>query len=223
MRRGRQDLYYFTACILSLDCIAFMTKASTGISQCDNYTHLGDRFRNINYGPPPRIPKCDNMLASLAWYRFSGDAGTRMPSFQVNIGSCSSENPGWVRGGHPLGLNTSTTAEVCFDVHRNQGCGASVEIRITDCGGYFVYRLPRIVNCSKVYCGENGGEHVTLLPSLAQTSTKQVSVSNSSSFGDQTKGAYAVLCCVFLLLRENMNKIKLNENAEGQLNVCKRE
>ena len=125
-------------------------------SQCTNYRKLAERNRNVN-NAPARLPLCDNKISHMHWYRFTNRAGSILTSKQVQTGMCGAQNPGWLLGDHPCTKYDTTDAQVCF-VNQSSDCGTQVNISITLCGEYYVYRLPAL-NCSKEikrrYCGKD--------------------------------------------------------------------
>ncbi|XP_067017039.1 uncharacterized protein [Acropora muricata] len=171
------------------------------LSECFNHAYLEDSVRrqgfyNGYYG----YYQCDNNLA-FGWYRFRGAAGTQMPTKCVERNRCSSHAPGWLNASHPSVEDGIVTAKVCF--HWTSGCCSwSTNIRVRNCGGFYVYELRPAPACWLRYCG-NGGPNqsstisspqTSLTPAFspiatstpafypAPTSTSGVSVSASPSF-----------------------------------------
>ena len=122
---------------------------------CSNHSYLEDSerrqgFYNGYYG----YYQCDNNLA-FGWYRFRGAAGTQMPTKCVGRNRCSTHAPGWLNASHPSVEDGIVTAKVCF--HWTSGCCTwSTNIRVLNCGGFYVYELRPPPVCHLRYCG-NGG------------------------------------------------------------------
>ena len=82
----------------------------------------------------------------------------------VNIGHCGTGPgtgyPGWLSGGHPTVADGVAVGKTCFNTI--SGCfGASVFIRVRNCGKFYVYNLLPIDGlCYLRYCG-NGFEQPT--------------------------------------------------------------
>ena len=119
---------------------------------CNNYRVLngGDRAQGNalkgNY-------KCDGDLIPV-WYRFQGAAGDRIADKCVPVERCGTFAPGWMKGNHPTVAEGVVTREVCYHIH--ECCSWTGNIRVKNCGGYFVYKLEWGPGCPARYCG-NGG------------------------------------------------------------------
>jgi len=69
-------------------------------------------------------------------------------------GHCGTNRPGWLSGIHPSVAEGAVKRTVCF--YGPSGCCQySTEIRVRNCGGYYVYRLrkPPNMQCPFRYCG----------------------------------------------------------------------
>ncbi|CAH3103801.1 unnamed protein product, partial [Pocillopora meandrina] len=116
---------------------------------CSNYQVLSENDRNTAY---KGSVKCDNSMATR-WYRFQGGAGSQMPTKCVPINQCGTHAPGWLSDGHPTVNEGAVQRKVCFHWSSNC-CRWSSNIRVRNCGGFFVYELVRAPTCSLRYCGE---------------------------------------------------------------------
>ena len=125
-------------------------------SECSSYTELNtaDRASGSHRG---RLLKCDkNDFPSQAkWYRFTGAAGTRMPTTPVAIHHCGTHAPGWLNGQHPKKEDGLVSRKVCFNWGNNL-CRWHVFVSVRNCGNFLVYHLGRTPGCSFRYCGNNG-------------------------------------------------------------------
>ena len=97
------------------------------------------------------IPLCDDALSG--WYRFSGEAGNKMPESCVPIQHCNTRGPGWLNGSHPAVADGPVRRKVCFHSSRGKCCSHSNYIIVRNCGGFFVYKLHRPPSCDLRYCG----------------------------------------------------------------------
>ena len=102
-------------------------------------------------------PLCDNGLAN-GWYRFEGDAGTRMLSKCVDRGKCGTTYPGWLDGAHPTMEEGEVDRQVCFGALSNSQskkncCNDPKHIKVKNCSSYYVYKLGSTRGCAQRYCG----------------------------------------------------------------------
>ena len=119
--------------------------------ECSNYRILNESDRAQSY---MGVVKCDRSLAK-AWYRFQGGAGNKMPDNCVPKNYCGTHAPGYLTGGHPTVNQGAVSRKVCF--HWSSGCCQwSQNIRVRNCGGFYVYELPPTRYCSLRYCGDRG-------------------------------------------------------------------
>ena len=85
-----------------------------------------------------------------------GAAGTAMPTACVPTHRCGTHAPGWLQGGHPTEEQGVVTKKVCFHWSGNC-CKWSVNIRVRDCGEFYVYNFPKTPVCYLKYCAEQKG------------------------------------------------------------------
>ena len=124
------------------------------VDGCNNYTVLSEADRAqghvvinaSNY-------RCDKDDLVPGWYRFQGAAGDQMADKCVPGNHCGSRWSGWLYGAHPSIAEGVVTREVCFS-SLYYCCDWDQNIRIKNCGAYFVYELPRpYFSCPARYCG----------------------------------------------------------------------
>jgi len=124
---------------------------------CSNYKTLSEADREKGFSNSA-VRKCDRFNFPKTWYRFTGSAGQQMPTQVVPINHCGTHAPGWLTGGHPTVAQGVVFRRVCFHWafrNFNSNCLWSVNIRVQNCGDFFVYELPRTPTCNLRYCGEN--------------------------------------------------------------------
>lgn len=118
-------------------------------TECQNYTRLTHRGRRITYHSYNKKVYCDRGLSG--WYRFSGEAGTKMPSSCPFTWRCGTLATGWLNGEHPAVADGQVTRRACF--HWWRGCCSwSRLIKVRDCSAYYVYYLPSVPFCYLRYC-----------------------------------------------------------------------
>jgi len=123
------------------------------VDGCHNYTvlseaeraqgHITGNYRSNRYNLVP------------GWYRFQGAAGDRMADKCVPIDHCGTIYPVWLSGAHPTVAEGVVIRRVCFSAY--QCCSWYQNIRVKNCGTYFVYALPRLYYSRSRYCG-NGSD-----------------------------------------------------------------
>ena len=116
--------------------------------ECQRYTKLTDKTRKTTY--KTKNKKCDNHLGP-GWFRFQGNAGTKMPTKCLSMSRCGTYGTGWLRGTHPSVAEGAVDRTVCFRYH--SCCKFSVIIRVRNCGSYYVYYLINTPACTLGYCG----------------------------------------------------------------------
>ena len=121
--------------------------------ECSSYTTLPDADRKMSYSNK-NVVKCDSSMVTK-WYRFSDTAGHVMPETCVATWRCGTHAPGWLNGKHPTVAQGIVTRQVCYHWNNNC-CNWNNNIRIRNCGGFYVYELKRPPGCSMRYCGEGG-------------------------------------------------------------------
>ena len=122
------------------------------VSECLHYKSLTNGNRKVSHGSSPLL--CDNTLPH-GWYRFQGNAGTKMPTSCVSDYRCSTHATGWLNGAHPSVEEGKVTKKVCFSWASNC-CTWSINIEVLNCGDFFLYHFkgtPPEHPCSLRYCG----------------------------------------------------------------------
>jgi len=77
-----------------------------------------------------------------------------MPDQVVPTHHCGTHAPGWLNGLHPTVAEGAVKRKVCFHWSSNP-CYWYRDIRVRNCGGYYVYELWRTPTCHLRYCGNN--------------------------------------------------------------------
>lgn len=115
-----------------------------------NYKVLDSADRSVHHDYDGSAG-CDNNLQP-GWYRFQGDAGSTMANECPDERKCGTLVPGWLQGSLPSVKDGKVTRKVCFN-RRNNCCRTSVEVEVRNCGGFYVYKLPKAPYCQLRYCG----------------------------------------------------------------------
>lgn len=138
-------------------------------SECKNYVVISEKERSKTYSGGPLTCDQRNLKTIGRWHRFMGAAGTAMPTACVPTHRCGTHAPGWLQGGHPTEVQGAVTRKVCFHWSGNC-CKWSVNIRVRDCGEFYVYNFPKTPVCYLKYCAEQKGiteSHVLKSPDFA--------------------------------------------------------
>ena len=127
----------------------------SALDACSHHHVLNDRLRaaSVHRGNSLRCDQKD--LATPKWYRFTGAAGTMMPTSCVPKHYCGTHAPGWLSGSHPTRVGQTVNAKVCFH-WGGSCCNWHANIQIRRCNGFYVYRLVRTPVCWLRYCGNAG-------------------------------------------------------------------
>ena len=115
--------------------------------ECVDYRRITNADRKVTYGKVS--VQCDKTI-DTAWYRFEGAAGTRMPTSCPPLYKCNTNAPGWLKGGHPSVADGQVTRKACF--HWSSCCSLSTNIKVRNCGSYYVYYLKSTGSCWYRYC-----------------------------------------------------------------------
>ena len=119
--------------------------------ECSNYQVLNDADRAKGYKAVNNF-KCDKPFITR-WYKFEGDAGNQMPDKCVDKYHCGTHAPGWLNGTHPTVAEGVVQLKVCFS-WSSGCCQWNSDIRVRNCGGFYVYQLPQAPGCQMRYCGD---------------------------------------------------------------------
>ncbi|XP_032218987.1 delta-like protein 1 [Nematostella vectensis] len=119
--------------------------------ECRNYQVLSDKERHVTI--PTTVDQSDELLP-VTWYRFTHEAGNRMPTTcPASNNLCGAVMPGWLNGAEPAMEEGAVTRRACF-YFSGDCCNLENTIKIRNCGSYFVYYLEKIpFNGFLRYCG----------------------------------------------------------------------
>ena len=123
--------------------------------ECVSYSYLDSADRSMNFKANVQSAKCDDSLQQ-GWYRFRGDAGDEMPTSCVAVFNCGTHAPGWLSTKHPTVDQGAVHAKVCFHWGKTC-CRWSMNIKVRNCSGFYVYELNKAPKCRLRYCG-NGAQ-----------------------------------------------------------------
>ena len=155
-QEDRHVKFYWKSSWIRIDSISFFWYFTTLLKlcffdynlECQTYKTLTSSKRKATWSSTS--VECDSSLSG--WYRFTEEAGSKMPTACVPINRCNTHAPGWLNGNHPTMADGQVTKQVCF--HWNSNCCYwSTNIQVRNCGEYFVYLLSGTPECSLRYCG----------------------------------------------------------------------
>lgn len=78
-----------------------------------------------------------------------------MPTSPVPKNHCGTHATGWLNGQHPSKDEGAVSRKVCFH-WSSRICNWQVNVKVRNCGAYFVYYLPKTPGCWFRYCGNKG-------------------------------------------------------------------
>ncbi|XP_078703605.1 uncharacterized protein LOC144928793 [Branchiostoma floridae x Branchiostoma belcheri] len=156
-----------TLCILAM-VMVFGANAAP----CDLYSVLDDPWRSLTLITNDR--HCDkpghedSTGLTEGWYRFTGPAGTQMPTVAPGATHlCGTFAPVWMNGQHPTVADGVVTRQACAYRDSNYHCAWRWDIQVAACpGGFYVYYLINTPTCNLGYCAENGAG-----PTVVSTTT----------------------------------------------------
>ena len=131
--------------------------------QCESYEILNEASRNRNND---FLSLADSVLAGIkvdnefngnVWYRMMQPAGTKIPEGVVPSLKCGTSATGWMNGQHPTAIGEEVERKICFNwsgLINVSNCLDSKHIKVTNCGAYYVYKLPKPDYYSMGYCAE---------------------------------------------------------------------
>ncbi|XP_032880858.1 uncharacterized protein LOC116975639 [Amblyraja radiata] len=140
--------------------LASLIADSTASDPCVTHTVLDQPWRNSGC----HRTRCssrwmDDGNLTEGWYRFSSYDNVKILEHAVPFSRCSGWSPGWLSGSHPRVRDGEVTRTVCFNWVRDNpnkhNCLTHQEIKIKNCGDYFVYRLKPTPGYYSVYCTDS--------------------------------------------------------------------
>ena len=135
----------------------------TGPNQCVEYMVLDDAKRSVNNGYDLYCDTVDtDYRPSSDWqgpgyYRIMSSAGNRLPESAPKSYHCGTNLPGWMRGEHHQEIYEEKKMTACFALNNNAfpdeyNCMYQANITVTNCNGFYVYKLPDTPYCDLRYC-----------------------------------------------------------------------
>ena len=73
----------------------------------------------------------------------------------VPWGRCGTRVTGWMNGAHPTVADGKVTRKVCYNYLNGDCCDESNNIKVVNCGQYYVYKLSGTPHCTLRYCGSD--------------------------------------------------------------------
>jgi cysteine-rich repeat protein len=122
-------------------------------AECQGIAVLQEASRNQTNGEEV---ECDLDLPDDGqWSRFSGPAGTTMPTSAPDTFHCGTHAPGWLNGAIPAEADGIVERDVCFHWDDNT-CNWKVPISVRNCGPFVMFKLKPVPTCALRYCGADG-------------------------------------------------------------------
>jgi hypothetical protein len=118
---------------------------------CEDYTELSDGVRHVDTAD---VGLCDLDDPDFGeqWYRFTGDAGTHIPTEMPPTFSCGTDAPGWMDGAYPTVEDGIVDRVVNFHWSGDPALWTS-DIQVANCDDYHVFYLPPPPGCDMAFCG----------------------------------------------------------------------
>ena len=159
---GTHYLFFVAAVQLRYAVLLFLKSTDVSlltVDGCKTYTVLNEADRAQGHIVKYSNYRCDRDDLVPGWYRFQGVAGDRMADKCVPERHCGTNFPGWLNGTHPTVAEGVVTRRVCYHYHdyywyySSSCCYWSNNIRVRNCGAFFVYELQKPPTCNLRYCG----------------------------------------------------------------------
>ncbi|XP_070535026.1 von Willebrand factor D and EGF domain-containing protein-like [Ptychodera flava] len=149
-----QYSYYMDAC----DGICVNYDCTEDPCAEDTYTEIDSKYRSSMSFSSSLWPNsteiiCDNELQE-GWYRFTSDAGGKMPTSCVDIGRCGTQYPIWINS-QVEDYDNITVVEGCINKGGANCCDERINISVKNCGNFSVYKLKPVQDCPIGYCAGN--------------------------------------------------------------------
>ncbi|XP_071127469.1 oncoprotein-induced transcript 3 protein-like [Mytilus edulis] len=139
-------------CIFLFLCLITVTKLE---DPCFTTKLIDDWRRSV--ANAAIIGVCDNFLEE-GWYRVISGAGELMPT-ECPIGGyrCGTTSPFWLSSNNVTGSlyphnGNTVNRTTCRATFSGNCCDQTIDIRIKDCGCYYVYYLKHTTSCYSAYC-----------------------------------------------------------------------
>ena len=116
--------------------------------ECSKHTILANTDRSASFYDRS-VTNCDSKLAG--WYRFRGAAGQQLSEQCLPKWHCGSHSTGWLNGTHPTVGDGVVERRVCFN-WKDSCCKFKTNIRVRNCGAFYVYKLKPVPACNLRYC-----------------------------------------------------------------------
>ena len=135
-----------------INLVAFFNCSIIASDPCSGYKLLNSPSRLV--GNTAKSPlKCDRNDLNPGWYRFTAGAGDKMPTSCPLKNRCGTHASGWLNGNHPTVAQGIVTRQVCYH-WSSSCCNWKNNIRVKNCGAFYVYELQKPPTCWLRYCGE---------------------------------------------------------------------
>jgi len=91
----------------------------------------------------------------------------------VPVDHCGTIYPVWLSGVHPTVAEGVVIRRVCYS-RRTKCCYWNQNIRVKNCGAYFVYALPRLYYSSSRYCGNGSDGKFIMILSIISVKSQNI-------------------------------------------------
>ena len=137
--------------------IVFLLRVHTGLqakqaSECEDgkYTIINDPRRSTANKEGNLCDK--HLIKDNKWYRFISVAGGEMPTKALDLNSCGTKIPIWMRGTHPSVEQGAVSRTACAKPFPSDKCVEQYNITVRNCTGFYIYQLKEPTECYSAYC-----------------------------------------------------------------------
>jgi hypothetical protein len=140
--------------------VILINHGNTTTEVCKNhsYTVINDTRRstsNVFNATRGDALLCDRgEIKESLWYRFELADGNKLATSRPESHQCGTFSPIWMNGSHPSVVDGEVQRKACayVPVAFPFGCAYAYNIKVLNCGSFYVYQLKPPRHCFLAYC-----------------------------------------------------------------------
>jgi hypothetical protein len=140
-------------------------------------------------------PASSNDWQGAGWYRFTGAAGTEMPTSPAGDYACGGDASAYLAGVHPAAADGVVSREVCFGFF-HRPCAWTATINVVACNGFYLYNLVTPPALCLRYCGTTPAS----LTAEVGTGSASAKVGTGSASASSSGSSFGTMPVIFIVL-----------------------